>query len=164
MILKRENINPLWTERRDGNPVRIFQPRPKINGFPNAMIMSVLLNSEYTRIDFSFTYDIYDIRVPVYVISPEIRLVTAAQRSTYTPERSFSLIRFENAPIWPKKYEAGSKNDRLYFTLYFAPLPLYTLEFDIIESDDEDDGPMMNYLEINLDKGERKWEIKNSEN
>jgi len=164
MIVEREDINPLWTMRLDGSPVRIFQPRPKINGFPNAMIMSILLEKEYTRIDFRFIHEVHDIKVPTFSISPDIRIITPADRSTYTPEKNYFLIRSENAPIWPKNFKASSVKDELFFTLYFEPIPMYTLELDMVEDDDEEGKVLMNYYEIDLHKGERKWEIKNSDN
>ena len=163
MILTRAHINPLWTERRDGNPVRIFEPRPKINGFLEAKILSVQLKTEFTRIDFRYKNDV-QIGKAVYTISPEIRIVTPADRSTYTAEEDFFLIKSENAPISPKAFRTIPKKHELYFTLYFDPMPLYTLEFDIVEGEDEEGKLLMNYYKIDLSKGEREWEIKNSEN
>jgi len=164
MILNRKNINALWTDRLNGRPVRIFQPRVDINGLPNAKMLSIKLTQKYTRIDFEFQLEASGIRVPDFTISPKIKIITPADRSTYTAEKDHFLIHSENAPIAPKKFRPKSEDDRLYFTLFFEPLPMYTLDFDMVESDDEEYNIWMNYYDINLRKGQRTWEIKNSEN
>ena len=47
-------MNPLWTERRDGRSIRIFEPKSLHVGLPNVHLLSVLITKEYTRIDFQF--------------------------------------------------------------------------------------------------------------
>ena len=164
MMLHREKINPLWKDAERGKSVRLFQPLSKINRFPNVLIMSVELTKEFTRIDFQFTYDIDDVQISVFVISPEIKLVIREENSIDRKEKNYELINSENAPVYPLKYSSESNDKKLYFTLYFAPLPLSSCEFDIVEDEDEDECPPMNFFNINFIKGERFWLAGNSEN
>ncbi len=164
MKATRKKINPLLTDRLNGKPVRIFQPQVNINGMPNAYMMSIELARKYTRIDFEFRLEASNRKMYNLTISPKIRIVTPPNRLTFQPEKDHFLIYSENAPISPNNYKPRSNDDRLYFTLYFEPIPMDTMHFDIVESDDEERKIWMNLYDINLRKGDQTWEIKSSAN
>ena len=168
MMVKRSNVNPIWMARKTGGPVRVFQPRPRSYHFPNAEIMSVQLSQDYTRIDFRFTYEVSEIKIPVYTIDTNIYIAISSFYDDETSIKKHNLIKQENAPVYPRKYVSDSNEHPLYFTLYFEPLPMHTVNFDVVEKEKDEDrfdhGVFMNYPKVDLRKGVRNWKIENSEN
>lgn len=117
MELKRASENELQIDRLTGNDVRIYEPRSIIRGLPNIEIMSVLLSTKCTRVDFRFLVKSSDSRVLDLTISPEIRITINDYGLTSSIKTDYTLIHYDNAPISPKRFIPSSQEDILYFTL-----------------------------------------------
>ncbi len=160
--MKKDDINPFWNGTEDSDSIRIFEPKARIIGVPNVEMLSVNLTKAYTRIDFEMTMDIIDIKFHEFTIPPDIHLVTRADRKIFKSEKAFKFIKAENAPVYPEMEDAKVLGNHFYFTLFFEPLPLDTIYFDLIEDEfDDKDIWKMNYYDINLKKDTQNWEIAN---
>ena len=118
--------------------------RPKykaLRGKPE--LLRIILNDKFTRIDFGYQTDPKYIRGGWVTINPEtfIRI--------HNQNENLVLTKVEDIPLEPVKHNFQSTVDRLYFKLYFPPLPKASITFDIIEK--EPDSPTyFNYFDVKV--------------
>ena len=150
--------------RREGLNVSIFNPNGIFPGLPHVRIMSIHLSKTETRVDFKLQMNSKAAKCDIFGPYKNIVLSTPPCLKTRTPEVEFPLLRTENVPVVedPKNWK-GEPRD-YYFTLFFGPIPNDTSEIYIMEDEENCTGEALNFMEINLDKSYKKWEIKCSEN
>lgn len=96
----------------------------------NPEILRVLLNEDYTRIDFGYVAPwIYDkggwIKIAPYTF---LRVNGSSKR--------YNLKEAQNIPVSPERLDFESTQDWQVFTLYFEPIPLRDCIFDMIEEEE----------------------------
>lgn len=162
MLLKRKDLNPFWTYRRDGKPIQVFGPKCSMQTTLNVRVMSIMIAPNYTKVHFRMVREISDLHLPEFSISPSIRLITPADPSAYNGEEQYKLLNHSQAPIFPNKIRPEPNGEPFYFTLVFEPIPCYHFECDIIEEDGNND--KLNIKSLSLMKDSREWEVPFSEN
>lgn len=162
MLLIRENMNPFWTDRRDGRTVQVFGPKCIMHTTLNVRVMSVLLTPECTKVHFRMVRGEGDIKFKEFCVSPDIQLVTPPDPSTYLGVKKFGLLNVQQDGVFPNKIHPKANGEPFYFTLIFEPLPCYHWECDIIEEEGNYD--KLNIKELCLMKDSREWEVPFSDN
>ena len=162
MILNRKDMNPFWTNRRDGRAVQVFGPKHITNTELNVRVMSVLLTPEYTKVHFRMVRKEGDLSLKEFSISPDIELVTPPDPSTFLGVKRFRLLNKEQSIVYPDKIYPEASRETVYFTLVFEPLPCYHWECDIIE--EEGNYKKLNFEGLQLMKNSRAWNVPFSDN
>lgn len=110
----------------------------------NLVLFRVVMDKEFTRIDFGYVATDYFVKGGWIRISPETYLRRDGDNKKY------KLTHADNIPIAPEQYHFKSTKDWQYFSLYFSPLPQESAIIDLIEEDIPDENDF-NYYDIKLD-------------
>ncbi len=109
----------------------------------NLVILRIILDVEYTRIDFGYAAPwIYD-RGGWIRIAPHTFIQEKGSNKRY------ALKEAQNIPLSPERLDFESVEDWTVFSLYFEPLPLQDCTIDIIEEETPDENDF-NYYAIQL--------------
>jgi hypothetical protein len=140
-ILKMKNktylVQPILDEAQNSNPT----------------ILRILLNEQFTRIDFGYAAPWIYVKGGWIDIAPNTFI-----RIVYTNEK-FKLVNTQNIPISPDRHDFESKSDWKVFSLFFEPLPLKDCVIEIIEEENPN-ANNFNYYEISF-KDVKQCEIEN---
>ena len=99
----------------------------------NPVIMRIILNDQFTRIDFGYC-------APwIYVRGGWIRIAQHTYIQLQGSLKKYELIEAKNIPLAPEVFEFESKEDWRVFTLYFKPIPIRSCIIDIIEEEEPTD-------------------------
>jgi hypothetical protein len=123
----------------------IVQPNTGDQRKKNPSVLRMVLNKEYTRIDFGYAAPwIYEkggwIRIAPYTF---IEVVGSKNR--------YLLKETINIPVAPARHDFESKADWKVFSLYFEPIPIVDCSINIIEEENPDSKDF-NYYDIKLEK------------
>ena len=95
----------------------------------NPVIMRIILNDQFTRIDFGY-------KAPwIYVRGGWIRIAQHTYIEVQGDNKKYELIEAKNIPLAPDVFEFESTEDWRVFTLYFKPIPIKSCNMDIIEEE-----------------------------
>ena len=103
----------------------IFSPKVKIlpANDTDFKIMRIEIGENYTRIDFVYNNGRFD----WVQIQPKSFIRPVGSKTCYP------LIKVQGIPVAPNKHIFKTRNETLYYTLYFAAIPNNVKEIDIIE-------------------------------
>ena len=118
----------------------VFHPLVKITTKPDSKVMRIEMEEDYTRIDFvtlagHWLWVQMDSNCFIRPVGSDTRL---------------TLVKAQGIPLAPNKYHFKSRNESLYYTLYFPALPKGTEAIDIIEK--EVPGTYFNFYGVALSK------------
>jgi hypothetical protein len=134
-----QNTRPKERRKKKTKILRLFNPSIYDNK-SNAMIKTIDLNEEYTRIDFNYRSS------DEYINGGWIQMErNSFIRDTLT-KRTYPLLFALNIPIAPQKHHFQRKGQAHTYTLVFPALPKSTKSIDIIEK--EAPGTYFNYYNI----------------
>ncbi|HPI30303.1 MAG TPA: hypothetical protein PLS26_07220 [Bacteroidales bacterium] len=108
-------------------------------------LLRIILTGKYTRIDFGYQSNSHIIRCG------GVNIYSKTYLHIHKTEEKHLLLRSENIPVKPGRHHFKSTVDKLYFSLFFSPLPDRSLTFDIIEEESDTPG-LFNYFNIRLNK------------
>jgi hypothetical protein len=95
----------------------------------NPVIMRIILNDQFTRIDFGYC-------APwIYIRGGWIRIAGHTYIQLQGSLKKYELIEAKNIPLAPEVFEFESKEDWRVFTLYFKPIPIKSCNINIIEEE-----------------------------
>lgn len=95
----------------------------------NPVIMRIILNDQFTRIDFGYC-------APwIYIRGGWIRIAQHTYIQLQGSLKKYELIEAKNIPLAPEVFEFESKEDWRVFTLYFKPIPIKSCNINIIEEE-----------------------------
>lgn len=112
-------------------------------GTKNPQLLRIIMDEEYTRLDFGYQ------TVKIYKRGGWVKISKDTFLRSTSSNRKFRLIQAKNIPISPQKHHFQSKKDWLFFSLYFEPIPFNDSVFDMIE-DENGDGSEFNYFGIEI--------------
>ena len=110
----------------------------------NPSVLRVIMNNDYTRIDFGYA-------APwMYVKGGWIRIAPYTYLEHVETGKRFALKEAKNIPYAPERFDFESKTDWRVFSLYFEPLPIRDCTIHIIE-EEEPESTDFNYYNIKLE-------------
>lgn len=134
-----QNTRPKERRKKKTKILRLFNPSIYDNK-ANAMIKTIDLNEEYTRIDFKY------ISSNEYINGGWIQMERKSFIRDTLTKRTYPLLFALNITIAPEKHHFRRKGQAHTYTLVFPALPQSTKAIDIIEK--EAPGTYFNYYNI----------------
>ena len=134
-----QNTTPKEKRKKNTEILRLFNPSLYDNK-ANAMIKTIDLNEEYTRIDFKY------ISSNKYINGGWIQMERNSFIRDTLSKRTYPLLFALNIPIATEKHHFRRKGQAHTYTLVFPPLSKSTKAIDIIEK--EAPGNYFNYYNI----------------
>jgi hypothetical protein len=113
----------------------------------NPVIMRIILNDQFTRIDFGYC-------APwIYIRGGWIRIAQHTYIQLQGSLKKYELIEAKNIPLAPEVFEFESKEDWRVFTLYFKPIPIKSCNINIIEEENPTKNDFNFYgVSVNVDQ------------
>ncbi len=109
----------------------------------NPAVLRVILNENYTQIDFGYVAEW------IYIRGGWIRIAPHTFIQVQGSEKRYNMTEAKNITIAPEQHHFESKQDWRVFTLYFEPIPIKDCVIDIIEEENPDDNDF-NFYGIRL--------------
>lgn len=110
-------------------------------------LLRVIVDSEFTRIDFGYQTSPKYVRGGWVTMNPEAYIIIKGN------DKKLKMIKTENIPLGPVKHNFRSIKESLYFSLFFPPVPEGDITLDIIE--EEPNTPdLFNYYNVKIKKKE----------
>jgi hypothetical protein len=114
----------------------------------NPMLMRVILDPNFTQLDFAYQ------AMQKYIRGGWIRIASYTHLRVKGDSQRYALIEAKGIPIAPNQLDFESTADWQYFTLYFEPLPRKDLVFDMLEEENPSPTDFNFYsIKINLAEG-----------
>lgn len=95
----------------------------------NPKLLRIVLDNEYTRIDFGYATHSYYIKGGWFNIYPQTHL------RVHGIAEPFTLTHSDGITFAPDRFHFESNKDWAYFSLYFKSIPLKSCVIDIIEKE-----------------------------
>ncbi len=130
--------------------LQVFNPKYRYNNNKRITILRVVIDEEYTRVDFLF-WSLKNNNMGKWIQIEKETYIKA-----FNCDKKLKLIKAENIGVSPNKSFFKTKLNLLNFTLYFPPLPKDVVAFDLIEKDTMNEN-YFNFHKINLKKAEKKF-------
>ena len=126
------------------NKTYLVQPVIKDAQKNNPTLLRILLNEQFTQIDFGYAAPWMYIKGGWIDIAPQtyIRKVDSKEK--------FKLINALNIPISPERHDFETKSDWKVFSLFFEPIPIKDCVIEIIEKENPNENNF-NYYGISLE-------------
>ncbi len=128
----------------------VFNPKYRFNKNKRITILRVVIDDEYTRVDFLY-WSLKNNNMGKWIQIEKDCFIKALNSDT-----KLKLIKTENIAVSPNKSFFRSKLNLLNFSLYFPPLPKGVLVFDLIEKDTTNEN-YFNFYKINLKVEKKKF-------
>ena len=113
----------------------------------NPVIMRIILNDQFTRIDFGYCAPWISVR------GGWIRIAQHTYIQVQGSDKKYVLIEAKNIPLAPEVFEFESKEDWRVFTLYFKPIPIKSCNINIIEEENPTKNDFNFYgVSVNVDQ------------
>ena len=96
----------------------------------NPAVLRVILNENYTQIDFGYVAEW------IYIRGGWIRIAPHTFIQVQGSEKRYNMTEAKNITIAPEQHHFESKQDWRVFTLFFEPIPIKDCVIDIIEEED----------------------------
>ena len=95
----------------------------------NPKLLRIVLDNEYTRIDFGYATHSYYIKGGWFNIYPQTHL------RVHGIAEPFPLTQTDGVTLAPDRFHFESNKDWAYFSLYFKPIPMKSCVIDVIEQE-----------------------------
>ncbi|MFN5845948.1 MAG: hypothetical protein ACK46O_09580 [Flavobacteriia bacterium] len=117
----------------------------------NPEVLRVILNENYTQIDFGYVAEW------IYIRGGWIRIAPHTFIQVQGSENRYAMTEARNITIAPEQHHFESKQDWRVFTLFFEPIPIKDCVINIIEEENPNNKDF-NFYGISL-KDVRETEI-----
>jgi len=126
------------------NKTYLVLPKLDESNKSNPTILRILLNDEFTRIDFGYAAPWIYVKGGWIDIAPQTYLRKVDSKEKY------KLLSAQNIPISPARHDFESKSDWKVFSLFFEPLPIKDGLIEIIEVE-KPNANNFNYYDLKLE-------------
>jgi len=145
MTMTNKNMSAIESDK-----LIVFNPKYRDNKNKRITILRVVIDNEYTRVDFLY-WSLKNNNMGKWIQIEKDTYIRALNC-----DKKLKLLKAENIGISPNKSFFKTKLNLLNFTLYFPPLPKDTVAFDLIEKDTKNEN-YFNFHKINLKAPIKKY-------
>jgi hypothetical protein len=138
------------TSAIESDKLIVFNPKYRNNKNKRITILRVVIDNEYTRVDFLY-WSLKNNNMGKWIQIEKDTYIRALNS-----DQKLKLIKAENIGVSPNKRFFKTKLNLLNFTLYFPPLPKDMVAFDLIEKDTTNEN-YFNFHKINLKVAPKKF-------
>ncbi len=138
------------TSAIESDKLIVFNPKFRNNKNKRITILRVVIDNEYTRVDFLY-WSLKNNNMGKWIQIEKDTYIRALNS-----DQKLKLIKAENIGVSPNKRFFKTKLNLLNFTLYFPPLPKDMVAFDLIEKDTTNEN-YFNFHKINLKVAPKKF-------
>jgi hypothetical protein len=138
------------TSAIESDKLIVFNPKYRNNKNKRITILRVVIDNEYTRVDFLY-WSLKNNNMGKWIQIEKDTYIRALNS-----DQKLKLIKAENIGVSPNKRFFKTKLNLLNFTLYFPPLPKDVVAFDLIEKDTTNEN-YFNFHKINLKVAPKKF-------
>ncbi len=100
------------------------------NSRNNPKLLRIVLDSEFTRLDFGYS------AIAIYIKGGWFNIYPQTHLRVHGIAEPFPLTHADGVTFAPDRFHFESNKDWAYFSLYFEPIPFKSCVIDVIEEED----------------------------